>query len=179
MTEEWTSKSMMFVVKKEKVLETQRPRLGLRSNMIRYLMFFLVVGVFLHSSCINSTPSGSIGDLPENHGLSAYYDRAMEPVALAGEKDEQIILDGMAMLESVGDAQFRMQIDRLEPDQRSALRLFFSPRQMEWDAKSKRSPRFPLTASAISNSKIIDTWPAVGASRKAMGDQSLVFDEWP
>ena len=144
-----------------------------------YFLCFLVIGVFLHSSCIDSASQKSLYTLPEAHRLVAYYDRAMERVALAGEKDEQLILDGMAMLENVGDAEFRRQIDHLEPDQRSALRIFFSPRQLEWDGKSKKSPRFPKTAFAISNSKKIDTWPIVAASREAMGDQSLVFDEWP
>lgn len=147
--------------------------------MKRYLLCFLVVGIFLHASCINSAPPESTEAPPESHRLSAYYNRAMEHVALAGEKDEQMILDGMTMLEHVGDAEFRRQIDRLEPDQQSALRIFFSPRQLKWNARSKKSPRFPLTASAISDSKKIDTWPAVAASREAMGDQSLVFDEWP
>ena len=103
----------------------------------------------------------------------------MEQVPLAGEKDEQMILNGMAMLERVGDAEFRRQINRLEPDQQSALRIFFSPRLLGWNAESKSSRRFPLTASAISDSKKRDNWPAVAASREAMDDQSLVFDEWP
>lgn len=147
--------------------------------MIHYLKIYLVAGAFAHCSCINSTPPRSTPNLFENRGLIVYYDRAMEPVALAGERDEQIILDGMAMLKCDGDTQFRMQIDRLEPDQRSALRLFFSPLQMEWDTKTKNSSKFPLTASAISDAQKIDAWPAVAASRKAMDDQSLTFDTWP
>lgn len=103
----------------------------------------------------------------------------MEPFAIAGEKDEQLALDFLAALEKEGDTNFARKLSDLSPEERSALRLFVTPRMLAWDASTQSSDKYPKTTAEIAHAYKRKDWPSVIASRRAFDDPDFECDLWP
>lgn len=139
-----------------------------------YLLAPLVPILAALTSCTTSEQSIGV-----ESSLGQFYTRAQEPAAIAGEKDERMILDALENLNKEGDRKFNDQIAALTNEQRSALRIFFSPQMLGWSHTSGASATFPKTATSIATSERRMDWPALIATRRAMGDPALELDEWP
>lgn len=142
-------------------------------------LFISVLVCSMQLSCApdKNTSSHEIGNKADV--LAKFYIRAMEPYAIAGEKDEQMILEAMAVLEKEGDRTFSDRIKKLSGVERSAIRIFITPKMLSWDTTKHKSYKYPESAHEIAQSLKKDDWPAVVVSREAMGNPKLSLDEWP
>jgi hypothetical protein len=116
------------------------------------------------------TPQNSISS--SDAFFEAAYKRALIPEFEGGEHDENLVNDGIGLLQRLGDHGFSKVLKQQSLEKQSAVRLVLP--------RSLIQTRYPKTASALHAAPRLD-WPAEAATRAEalrLGESPISDDTW-